>query len=83
MSEADQIIKDLQMVAHPEGGHFIECLRTNDVSIIYYLLKKNEKSHWHRLTKNEILHFYDGDPLKLLISKNGKNFFFNSKLFVL
>ena len=40
MGEADQIIKDLQMLAHPEGGHFIECLRTNDVSIIYYLLKK-------------------------------------------
>ena len=40
MSEADQIIKDLRMVPHPEGGHFIECLRNDDVSIIYYLLKK-------------------------------------------
>ena len=73
MSEGDRIIKDLQMLAHPEGGHFIECLRTNDVSIIYYLLKKNEKSHWHRLKKNEILHFYDGDPLIVYLSKDGIN----------
>ena len=34
MSEGDRIIKDLQMLAHPEGGHFIECLRKDDVSII-------------------------------------------------
>ena len=74
MSDADQIIKDLRMAAHPEGGHFIECLRTNDVSIIYYLLKKNEKSHWHRLTKNETLHFYKGDPLTIFTSKDGDSF---------
>ena len=61
------------MIPHPEGGHFKESYRDKNISLIYYLLKKNEKSHWHRLTKNEILHFYDGDPLKLLISKNGKN----------
>ena len=74
MSGAEQIIKDLRMVSHPEGGYFIECLRTNDVSIIYYLLKKNEKSHWHRLTKNETLHFYKGDPLTIFISKDGDSF---------
>ena len=74
MTEADQIIKNLQMVAHPEGGHFIECLRTSDVSIIYYLLKNNEKSHWHRLTKNETLHFYKGDPLTIFTSKDGDSF---------
>ncbi len=74
MSYADQIIKDLRMVSHPEGGHFIECLRTNDVSIIYYLLKKNEKSHWHRLTKNETLHFYKGDPLTIFTSKDSDSF---------
>ena len=43
MSEADQLIRDLRMVPHPEGGYFIECLRNDDVSIIYYLLKKHEK----------------------------------------
>ena len=73
MNNGDEIIKKLQMIPHPEGGYFKESYRNENVSLIYYLLKKNEKSHWHRLTKNEILHFYNGDPLKLLISKDGKN----------
>ena len=73
MNNVDEIIKKLQMIPHPEGGYFKESYRNENISLIYYLLKKNEKSHWHRLTKNEILHFYNGDPLKLLISKDGKN----------
>ena len=73
MNDTDEIIKKLQMIPHPEGGHFKESYRDNNVSLIYYLLKKDEKSHWHRLKNNEILHFYNGDPLKLLISKDGKN----------
>ena len=73
MNNSDEIIKKLQMIPHPEGGYFKESYRNENISLIYYLLKKNEKSHWHRLTKNEILHFYNGNPLKLLISKDGKN----------
>ena len=59
------------MTPHPEGGHFKESYRDNNISLIYYLLKKNEKSHWHRLKKNEILHFYKGDPLIVNLSKDG------------
>ena len=72
MSYSDRLIKLLNMEPHPEGGHFVESFRDkeNNVSLIYYLLKKGEKSHWHKLTKNEILHYYDGDPLRLYISKN-------------
>ena len=73
MNNSDEIIQKLEMIPHPEGGYFKESYRDKNVSLIYYLLNKNEKSHWHRLTKNEILHFYNGDPLKLLISKDGKN----------
>ena len=68
MTESDQLIKKLKMIQHPEGGHFVESYRDEYVSIIYYLLKKNEKSHWHRLTKNETLHFYSGDPLQIYMS---------------
>ena len=71
MNNGDEIIKELQMKPHPEGGHFKESYRDNNISLIYYLLKKNEKSHWHRLKKNEVLHFYDGDPLTVYSSKNG------------
>jgi hypothetical protein len=38
------------------------------------MLQKNEWSHWHRLTKNEILHFYKGDPLTIYISRDGIDF---------
>ena len=62
------------MISHPEGGHYVENFKNDSVSQIYYLLKKNEKSHWHRLTKNEILHFYSGDPLEVFTSNDGVNY---------
>ena len=62
------------MVSHPEGGHYVEILKNENISQIYYLLKKNEKSHWHRIKKNEILHFYLGDPLEVYTSKDGINY---------
>ena len=73
MTNPEDLIKKLNMVAHPEGGYFSESFRdeNNNVSLIYYLLQKNEWSHWHRLTKNETLHFYKGDPLIVYISKDG------------
>ena len=76
MTKAQELIKKLNMVAHPEGGHFSESFRdeNNNVSLIYHMLQKNEWSHWHRLTKNEILHFYKGVPLTIYISKDGIDF---------
>ena len=71
MDNSEKLIKKLQMIPHPEGGHFKESYRDKNISLIYYLLKKNEKSHWHRLKKNEILHFYDGDPLIIYLSEDG------------
>ena len=62
------------MISHPEGGHYVEIFKNDNVSQIYYLLKKSEKSHWHRLTKNEILHFYSGDPLEVFTSNDGVNY---------
>ena len=59
------------MISHPEGGHYVEIFKNKNVSQIYYLLKKNEKSHWHRLSKNEILHFYLGYPLEVFTSNDG------------
>ena len=59
------------MISHPEGGQYVENFKNDNVSQIYYLLKRNEKSHWHRLTKNEILHFYSGDPLEVFTSSYG------------
>ena len=73
MSNSDEIIEKLEMIPHPEGGHYKETYRNNNISLIYYLLKKGEKSHWHRLKKNEIIHFYSGDPLKVSMSNDEVN----------
>ena len=74
MTNPDYLIKKLNLSPHPEGGYFVESFRDNQscVSLIYYLLKKGDVSHWHKLTKNEILHFYDGDPIKIYMSKDKK-----------
>ncbi len=72
--EADNLIKKLNMISHPEGGYYVENFKNDNVSQIYYLLKKGEKSHWHRLSKNEILHFYSGDPLEVFTSSDGINY---------
>ena len=74
MEEADTLIKQMNMISHPEGGHYVEVLKNEYVSQIYYLLKKNERSHWHRLKKNEILHFYLGEPLEVFTSINGTDY---------
>ena len=74
MEYADTLIKQMNMISHPEGGHYVEVLKNEYVSQIYYLLKKNERSHWHRLKKNEILHFYLGEPLEVFTSINGTDY---------
>jgi len=74
MNDPESIINELKLKPHPEGGHFVESFKTKAISIIYYLLRKNEKSHWHRLKKNETLHFYQGDPLCIYISEDGNTF---------
>ena len=77
MSIIDSLIKYHKMIPHPEGGHYVELFRNKDVTHIYFLLEEHEHSHWHRITKNETLHFYSGSPLKIFTSKDGKEFQIN------
>ena len=73
MSVVKSIIKLHKMAPHPEGGYYAEVFKSKDVSQIYFLLEGHQHSHWHRITKNEILHFYSGDTLSVFISKDGKS----------
>ena len=68
------LIKDHKMEPHPEGGHYVEVFRNDNVTHIYFLLEEHEKSHWHRITKTETLHFYSGSPLNVYTSKDGEEF---------
>ena len=75
MNNCHKLIDKLKLIPHPEGGNFVETFRDDksQISHIYYLLKKGEKSHWHKINKNEVLIFYDGDPLQVLLSKDKIN----------
>lgn len=53
--DAGHIQKGLYLAAHPEGGFYREFIRTDDQTIIFYLLPKHSISSWHSLkdTKEE------------------------------
>ncbi|MEO1042506.1 MAG: cupin domain-containing protein [Pseudomonadota bacterium] len=71
---ADDIIKELELSPHPEGGWYRRTFEDPKKiggrpvgTAIYYLLKKGERSHWHRVDATELWHFYAGDPLLLRV----------------
>jgi predicted cupin superfamily sugar epimerase len=63
---AAQLIRDLSLQPHPEGGHYAEVHRSAASPSIYFLLAAGELSRWHRVGSEEIWHFYEGSPLELL-----------------
>ena len=74
MSIVKSLIEYHKMIPHPEGGHYVEVFKNKDVSHIYFLLEGHQHSHWHRITKNETVHFYSGDPLEIYTSKDVEEF---------
>jgi len=76
LPSADDVIAALGLQRHPEGGHYRETFRDTGAraasTAIYYLLKRGERSHWHRIDAAEIWHFYLGAPLRLLIAEPGQ-----------
>ncbi|MBE2249020.1 MAG: cupin domain-containing protein [Myxococcus sp.] len=76
---ADEIIGELRLEKHPEGGWYVETFRdpatTNGrahSTAIYFLLKGGERSHWHRVDAAEVWFFHAGAPLELGLSEDGK-----------
>lgn len=75
MSSADDIIAALGMKPHPEGGHYVETFRDASAiggraasTAILFLLRRGERSHWHRIDAVEIWHYHAGDRLRLEIA---------------
>ncbi len=76
--EADEIIARYRLAPHPEGGHYRETFRApagdggrGAVTSIYYLLKADEVSAWHRVDAVEIWNFHAGAALSLELSLDG------------
>ncbi len=73
--EAEDLIAQLGLQRHPEGGWFAEAYRAPigpdggaPMTNVYFLLRRGERSHWHRLHgMHEVWHHYAGDPLELSV----------------
>lgn len=76
---ADEIIRELGLTRHPEGGWYVETFRDAQgvggrahSTAIYFLLRKGERSHWHRVDAVECWLFHAGAPLELGLSEDGR-----------
>lgn len=72
---AEELIDALGLVPLTDEGGWHRCLwRSADdatVSCIYYLLKKDERSRWHRLKANEIWTWHAGGSLETTLGGTG------------
>lgn len=75
---AQDLISELRLQPHLEGGYFREVFRSphnvqpldersarSALTTIYFLLIKGQYGRWHRVASNETWHFYEGDPLEV------------------
>lgn len=82
-SAAQNLIKQLQLQPHPEGGYFRETWRSDLTlpgsllpqhggdrsagTLIYFLLPTGSRSQRHRVSSDELWLFHAGDPLTLKV----------------
>jgi predicted cupin superfamily sugar epimerase len=74
--EAEQLVRELRLRPHPEGGYFVETYRSeirilsggrerSAITSIEFLLTGDDFSAFHRLTSDEIWHHYAGGPVAI------------------
>jgi predicted cupin superfamily sugar epimerase len=84
IDRAAQLVSQLRLAPHPEGGYFREIHRAAQsvepadgrtvrpaLTIIYFLLVEGDVSRWHRVESDESWHFHEGDALELLVMDAG------------
>lgn len=75
---ADELIRQLGLLPHPEGGHYVESYRASSPvrsdalpaersasTAIYFLLRSGEFSALHRVRSDEVWHHYLGDAVEI------------------
>ncbi|MFT5782291.1 MAG: putative cupin superfamily sugar epimerase [Pseudomonas sp.] len=73
-----QLIDELQLQAHPEGGYYRRVFESVvrlpggrlASSGILFLLPAGQVSRWHRVDADEVWHFYEGERLELLLAES-------------
>lgn len=75
---AAELIRELQLAAHPEGGYYRRLFTSTQVdaegraacSSILFLLPGGAASRWHRVDADELWFFHEGAPLELLVGES-------------
>jgi hypothetical protein len=72
MTQLQQLINNLELQAHPEGGYYKETYRSAQtldgqdrqlLTSIYFLLTAENVSRFHRIKSDELWYFHAGSPL--------------------
>ncbi len=86
MAVIDKIIEELGLSPHPEGGYYKENYRSTEMikqddgqarnagTGIFFLLPSGVCTSWHRVSSDELWHFYKGDELVLEVIDETGNF---------
>jgi len=76
---ANQIILQLNLQKHPEGGYYKETYRDDRIvsfdkgeersasTAIYYMLIGKDKSHFHKVASDELWFFHKGETIEIFI----------------
>ena len=84
MKKAEEWVKQLALVVHPEGGFFKETYRSTEMiskrelpdrfsgsrnfsTAIFFLLRSQDRSLFHRIKSDELWHFHEGSTLTIYI----------------
>lgn len=78
MFNAETYIEKLQLEPHPEGGFYRSTFQSDEwmsctqgqrrlYTSIYFLLRSQDVSHFHRLQSDELWYFHAGSPLTVHI----------------
>ena len=76
-SRIQEIKNHYKLEQHPEGGWFNECFTSSEdknnralAGSIYFLLEKDEISHFHKIDCEEIWFYHEGCGMKITVIKD-------------
>lgn len=79
ITEVNKLIEKYKLSPHMEGGYYIRHYESDEIitrrnlkvckagSAIYYLLEKNDISKFHKISSDELWHYYSGGLLEINI----------------
>lgn len=72
---AEELIRELQLAPHPEGGWYRETWRAQAAegeraaaSAVLYVIEPGQRSHWNKVDADEVWLWHAGDAVELRIA---------------